>query len=363
MTLIWLDVLTPKQALFCQKVAEQFQTANFDIVFTTRDYQQVVGKLDLLGIKAKIIGKHGGADPYEKLLASAERVVALTKYINKINPDLAFGFASPESARVAFGLGIPYYSGNDSPHSHFVAQLTIPYAIKLFTPWIMEKAWYQLDVPPQKIITYHALDPIAWLQDFKPNTTILRELGLEPGKDYVIIRPEEAQASYLYGVADELSPVTNPVIHQIIQSFPDLPIVVLSRYREQREVMRKQFGNKIILPENVVDATSLLALSSLFVGAGGTMNQEASILGIPVISCYPGREILTEQFLREKKLLYRFSDTEEAARKAVSILKREDHYRKLHRERAQKLRAEMENPVDVIRNYILAHYPETKKPN
>lgn len=361
MTRIWFDVLTPKQALFCQKIAERFKAANFEPVFTTRDYKQVVGQLDLLGMKAEIIGKHGGAGRYEKLLASAERIVALTKYINDVKPDLAFGFASPESARVAYGLGIPYYTGNDSPHSHFVAQLTIPYAIMLFTPWIMEKAWHQLDVPPKKIITYHGLDPFAWLQDFKPNTTILRDLDLEPGSDYVIIRPEEAQASYLHGLADELRPVTNPVIHQILKSFPDLPIVVLCRYKAQQEVMRKQFRNKISLPENVLDAASLLASACLFVGAGGTMNQEAGILGTPVISCYPGRELLTEQFLMKKKLLYRFSDPSIAIRKAISILEKKSHYQKLHSKRAQKLRDEMENPVEVISNRILAHYNKTQE--
>ena len=203
MTRIWLDPLTPKQALFCNRLCERFEAEGFEIEYTTREYAEATGKLELLGIKAQVVGKHGGANRYEKLLASAERVVELAKYINSLEVDLAFSFASPEGARVAFGLGIPYFTANDSPHSHFVAQLTIPLAIRLFTPWIMEKLWTESDIPKEKIITYHGLDPVAWLQDFTPNSEVLTELNLNADSEYVVIRPEEAQAAYMYDKGDE----------------------------------------------------------------------------------------------------------------------------------------------------------------
>lgn len=355
---IWFDPLTPKQALFCQKIANRFAVENFDIVYTTRDYPEAVGRLELLGIHAEVIGRHGGADRYEKLLASGERVVELAKYIQKVKPDIGFAFASPESARVAYGLGIPYYTANDSPHSQFVAHLTIPFAETLFTPWIMLQSWHELGIPKHKIVHYHGLDPVAWLEDFTPNPEVLTELGLEPSSEYVVIRPEEAQASYLHGLADEANPVTNPVISKIVDVFPELAIIVLCRYKNQREAIRKRYGNHIIMPDKVVDAPSLLSSSILLVGAGGTMNQEASLLGVPVISCYPGGLLETEELLMEKQLLYRLPDSNQAAEKAIEIIKNKEKYLQGHHDRAQKLLKEMENPAEVISSHILNLFRE-----
>lgn len=358
MTRIWLDPLTPKQALFCSRLCERFESEGFEIVYTTREYAEVTEKLELLGIKAQVVGKHGGANRYEKLLASAERVVELTKYINTLEIDLAFSFASPEGARVAFGLGIPYFTANDSPHSHFVAQLTIPLAIRLFTPWIMEKLWIESDIPKEKIITYHGLDPVAWLQDFTPNPQVLTELNLKADSEYVVIRPEEAQAAYLYDKGDESNPVINPVVKAILDEYPELQVVVLCRYPRQREAIREAFGENVILPESVVDAPSLLSSAQLLVGAGGTMNQEASLLGVPVIACFPGDPLITDEYFEKEQLLYRSADPEEAARKALEILEKRQQYRKVHRQRAEKLLQQMENPIDVIFTQILGYIRE-----
>ena len=353
MTRIWLDPLTPKQALFCSKLCERFEAEGFEVVYTTREYAEATGKLELLGIKAQVVGRHGGANRYEKLLASAERVVELTKLINTLEIDLAFSFASPEGARVAFGLGIPYFTANDSPHSHFVAQLTIPLAIRLFTPWIMEKLWIESGIPKEKIITYHGLDPVAWLQDFTPNPQVLTELNLNADSEYVVIRPEEAQAAYLHERGDESNPVISPVIKAILDRYPDLQVVVLSRYPRQRAAILEAFGEKVILPSSVVDAPSLLSSAQLLVGAGGTMNQEASFLGVPVIACFPGDPLITDEYFENEQLLYRSADPEEAIQKALEILENRQQYKKEHRQRAEKLLQQMENPIDVVSSQIL----------
>jgi predicted glycosyltransferase len=358
MTRIWLDPLTPKQALFCSRLCERFDAEGFEVVYTTREYPEATGKLELLGIKAQVVGKHGGANRYEKLLASAERVVELAKYINSLEVDLAFSFASPEGARVAFGLGIPYFTANDSPHSHFVAKLTIPLAIRLFTPWIMEKLWLESDIPKAKIITYHGLDPVAWLQDFTPNPQVLTELSLNADSEYVVIRPEEAQAAYLYEKGDESNPVINPVIKAILDEYPDLQIVVLCRYPRQREAIREAFGEKVILPESVIDAPSLLSSAQLLVGAGGTMNQEASLLGVPVIACFPGEPLITDEYFEKEQLLYRSANPDEAARKALEILEKRHQYRKAHQRRAETLLQQMENPIDIIFTQLLGYIRE-----
>jgi predicted glycosyltransferase len=59
----------------------------------------------------------------------------------------------------------------------------------------------------------------------------------------------------------------------------------------------------VIVPEQAVDAQSLIALADLVVSAGGTMNREAAALGVPVYTTYGGRlGGVDEMLLREGRL-------------------------------------------------------------
>jgi predicted glycosyltransferase len=358
---IWFDVLTPKHVLFCHALAPYFEKAAYEVSYTTREYAEVQGQVALLGVKATVVGRHGGADRFDKLAASAERVVALAHQVKKLQPDLAFAFASPESARVAYGLGIPYFTANDSPHSRFVAQLTIPFAETLFTSWFLKPAWRRLNVPLEKIVPYRALDPVAWLRGFMPDKKTLAGLGIGQRADYVVVRPEETQASYLSNLANIEEPVITPVIERILDAFPDLPVVALCRYNQQRKALQSHFGGRIILPPGVVNGPSLVASATLVVGAGGTMNQEACLLGVPVISCYPGAELQVEKFLVKERLLYRIPEPVQAGEKAVEILHNRHRYQTTHLQRASRLLSGMENPAEVISAWILKKQEQSRQ--
>ena len=59
----------------------------------------------------------------------------------------------------------------------------------------------------------------------------------------------------------------------------------------------------MIVPEQAVDAQSLIALADLVVSAGGTMNREAAALGVPVYTTYGGRlGGVDEELIRDGRL-------------------------------------------------------------
>lgn len=136
---VWIDILTPKQLLFFTKVSEKLKNEGLETFLTSRDYQEVNDLIKQKKLNIPVIGKHGGYQLKNKLLASTERIILLTQYIEKIHPDVALSFSSPEAARVAYGLNIPHICVNDSPHSEAVARLTIPLSKLLFTPKIIPK--------------------------------------------------------------------------------------------------------------------------------------------------------------------------------------------------------------------------------
>ena len=60
--------------------------------------------------------------------------------------------------------------------------------------------------------------------------------------------------------------------------------VVLPRVESQRAEL-----DVFIVPEQAIDAQSLIAYADLVVSAGGTMNREAVALGTPVFTVFEGR--------------------------------------------------------------------------
>ena len=64
-------------------------------------------------------------------------------------------------------------------------------------------------------------------------------------------------------------------------------VVVLPRTDEQRAELAREGG--FIVPEQAIDAQSLIAFADLVISAGGTMNREAVALGTPVWTTFEGR--------------------------------------------------------------------------
>src|SRR5208337_5477583 len=180
--------LTPKQANFLGELQSRLEAKGFKTFSTTREYREVTELLQLRGLKATPVGRHGGERLKDKLIESANRVSALAKILEDQSVDVAISFSSPEAARVAFGLGIPHYCISDSPHAEAVSKLTIPLSQKLFTPWIIPLyAWKKYAIGPRDIVRYRGLDPAAWLDSYKPNSRALDSLNIDLQKPIVVI--------------------------------------------------------------------------------------------------------------------------------------------------------------------------------
>ncbi|MEM2777002.1 MAG: DUF354 domain-containing protein, partial [Candidatus Bathyarchaeia archaeon] len=72
---VWIDILTPKQALFFMELSSKFEEQGHQVITTTRRYREVNQLLSIKGLKAKVIGEHGGRKLFKKLISSAERII------------------------------------------------------------------------------------------------------------------------------------------------------------------------------------------------------------------------------------------------------------------------------------------------
>ena len=79
--------------------------------------------------------------------------------------------------------------------------------------------------------------------------------------------------------------------------------VVIPRVKEQGEAVKALGLPNVIVPQQAVDAQSLIAFGDLVVSAGGTMNREAVALGTPVYTTFSGTlGGVDEMLIREGRL-------------------------------------------------------------
>src|SRR5690606_1860750 len=154
--------------MFFRHAVTRLRRSGHDVLCTSRQYREAVELARIKRLDITIVGSHGGADRYDKLLQSASRTHELSRVVKGLGPDVAFTFSSPEGARVAFGLGIRHVGFYDWLKPEAVASITIPQIDDLFCPWVIPvSSWTGYGIARKNIIRYRALDPGYWLKHDK----------------------------------------------------------------------------------------------------------------------------------------------------------------------------------------------------
>ncbi len=349
---VWIDINTPKQARFFLPVIRALEKDLDEVFVTTRVYPQATQMLELLKVEAEVIGFHGGADLKSKLVADSKRIIDLAERIVSIQPDALLSFVSPTAARVAFGLKIPHVTCSDSPHSFWVSKLVLPLVDYLISSkYIPLDFWTKYGISADRIITYNALDQAAWVRGFTPDPSVPEQAGIPP--DYtgpiVTLRLEEAQASYLLGKVEEEKPSLLPLINHLASNHSEVQVFLLARYPDQARILTSLYKKNpnIHIISQVIDTTSLIAQSTLFIGAGGTMNAEAMLLGIPAIMTFNDSLIVYDWLI--KKNYIRWIKDENTLRSTVDqILADPQQERAKAQTNAKALLTKMEDPSNSI---------------
>jgi uncharacterized protein len=312
---------------------------NNQIICTSRNYREVVELAKIRNVKMILVGKHAGSDRSEKLKASIERMSQLVSIIRKFGPELTISFCSPEASRISFGMGIRHIAFSDSPHAEAVMRLSVPFVQKLLIPWIIpKKEFTKYGISKENIIHYRSIDAALIIKQKTKNYTRynfhLRD------KKTILIRVEESQAAYFQSRKN----TNKHIINEIVKELSNCNIVVLGRYLSHINQLKKEFGNKILVLDKVVDGKALLKFTDFFIGSGGTMTAQAALMGIPTIS-YDAVPNYIEKYLVKIGLIQRernpkiitklvmknlYSDRQNLRKKAKTILNlMEDPFSKL----------------------------------
>jgi predicted glycosyltransferase len=339
--------------MFFKPVVDLLREADNELLCTSRDYREAIELASIKHLDLKVVGRHGGAGRYEKLCESANRIFELADIIKHFEPDTAITFSSPEGARVAFGLGIKHIGLNDSPHAVSVAKLTIPLMNHLFCPWVIPySAWLNFGISKNNITRYQALDPAAWLKRHPISlplpSAMIDNFNFDTQKKTILIRPEETKASY---IADKKISNRISMIDAVVNNLSELAnIIILCRYEDQIIEITKRYEGKVHVLQKVTDGTSLISLADIFIGAGGTMTAEASLLGKPTISIAPV-PFYVEKYLVSSGLVQKASNSKNLVRLTKKMILNKDYASK-QRKMAKHILDNMDDPIDKILSFL-----------
>src|SRR5712691_7251759 len=270
-----------------------------EVEITARDYAQTLQLLELHGLEATVIGRHGGRSRVGKARSLASRLRVLRRWAKPRGFDLALAHGSHELTLSARRLGIPSATTHDYEFASLQHQLGLRAATKVVFPdSVPEERLAHFGVRPPKLLRYPGLKEEYYLADFEPDPRVLDALGVNRSRVLVVLRPPPDVSLYHRH--------SNPLFPQTLSYLggqETVVAVVLPRTEAQRDYVRELALPSVIVPDRAVDAQSLIALGDVVVSAGGTMNREAAALGVPVYTTY-GDQLggVDEELIRQGRL-------------------------------------------------------------
>jgi predicted glycosyltransferase len=296
---IWIDMTASAHVLVFRPLIERLRARGDEVEITARDYAQTLQLLELHGLDAEVIGRHGGRSRLGKLRALQTRLRALRRWARQRDFDIALAHGSHELTMTARRLGIPSSTTFDYEFAWLQHQLGCRAATKVVVPdAIPAERLARYGARPPKLVQYPGLKEEYYLADFEPDPSVLAALSVDPARIIVVLRPPPDVSLYHRH--------SNPLFPQTVDFLgrhEDVQAVVLPRTEEQRAFVQSLELPSIVLPERAVEAQSLIAVADLVVSAGGTMNREAAALGVPVYTTYGGRlGGVDEELIRQGRL-------------------------------------------------------------
>jgi uncharacterized protein len=306
---VWIDLTNSPHVLVLRPIVELLEQDGHEVSVTARDFAQTLGLLRRFGMAHTAIGRHRGERLGAKAVGLAERSVALTRWARRSGPfDIALGHGSNDISVAATLLRIPSATMFDYEWAKVQHHVNCRLARTVVVPEAIPTARLDRYGADGKVRKYAGLKEEYYLADFEPDGSILEELALDGERPIAVVRTPPEVSLYHRFENDLFASVLERLRREAALPRGIQP-VVLPRTDAQREQLKGVPGFRV--PEQAIDAQSLIAHADVVVSAGGTMNREAVALGTPVYTTFEGRPGAVDERLIAEGRLRRLRDPDE----------------------------------------------------
>jgi len=303
---ILIDISHPAHVHFFKHAYREWLDHGHEVKIVSRDKDLTLQLLQDYGIHNKVLSK-ARKGYFGLTIELLEHASGLFGVVRKFNPDVMLNVGGTFIVHVGKLLGITTVVFYDTEYAKISNMITYPFAT-----WICTPSCYLNDLGENQI-RYEGYQELAYLHPdyFKPDPTVLEEIGVKPGENFYIIRliswgssHDMGQAGFLYEDKFRLVKELSEKGKVIITSESELP----------KEFEQYRYS---INPSRMHD---LLYYATLYIGESATMASEAAILGTPSIhvNTTPPYGYIKE-LVEKYGLVYRFTNSEQAIEKALAI--------------------------------------------
>lgn len=339
-----VDIGHPAHVHFFKNTIWNLEKKGHKVMVVSRDKDVVVQLLNAYGIPHTVMSKvkPGKIHLIEEMFVREYKLLLISK---KFNPDVLMGILSPNVAQVAWMLRKKSIIFNDTEHAVFAQKITYPFCDVICTP-----SCYLKDAG-KKQIRYSGYHELAYLHPtyFTPKPEILKEIGVEMGEPFSILRFISWGAHHdvgHHGIENKL------VLVKELEKLGKVFITSEGPLAGEFDKYRIK-----VAPEKI---HHLLHYSTLYVGEGATMAVECALLGTPSIyvSTLAGTMGNFSELQEKYGLLFNYNSSEGALLKALELLKDPEIKNKWSIKRAAMLKDKIDVTGFMIK--LLENLPKQK---
>jgi hypothetical protein len=291
---VWIDLTNSPHVVFFRPILRRLDEAGVEAVVTARDFAQTLGLLERFGIGHTVIGRHGGASLRGKGLGLLRRSTALVRFGRGRGLSQAVSHGSNDLAVAARLLRLHSTVLHDFEGATGMHRINFRLADKVMLPDVIPFATLApLGLDERRYRPYAGLKEQVALADFSADDGVLVELGLDRERPLAVLRPPATMSLYHRGLENT---VFDDVLARLLAD--DVQVVLLPRTPEQAATFAGAHG--VIVPERPVDGPSLVWNADAVISAGGTMNREAAVLGVPTWTTFAGTLGAVDRWLVEQ---------------------------------------------------------------
>ena len=264
----------------------------------------------------------------------------------RFKPDVITGINNTIAAHISRVTRAKSIIFTDTEHAKIANMVTFPFADVICTPSCFKKNF------DKKQIRYNGYHELAYLHPnyFRPDPSVLGELGLKRSDKFVILRFVAWQASHDIGQHGFDMEAKRKLVKEL-EKYAQVFITSESSVPEEFE------EHRITLPPEKIH--DLLYYATMYIGEGATMATEAAILGTPSIYVSSLWDSMGNFHELEERygLVLNFKEPEPAINRVTELLKQQN----VKQDWAEKRQKLLSDKIDVTQFMVelVDSYPES----